>query len=61
MSRSRFNFLQPNTPTELAAKVRTRATARDEYAGLQGQHYIKASQLGQPVQRVQTSEQKEAI
>ncbi|WP_428718553.1 hypothetical protein [Undibacterium curvum] len=52
-----FNFLaHRDQPTDIKPKVRVRATARDTYAGLRGQAYIAARNLGK-AQKVQTSAQ----
>lgn len=54
-TKSKFNFLDHHgQPTELPDNnflSRTRATARDAYAGLKGRDYINARNLG----KVQTS------
>lgn len=41
------------------SKVRVRASAPDPLAGLKGRDYIRARNLDQPVQRVQTSAQSD--
>jgi hypothetical protein len=55
----KFNFLHSRTaddPTliikEDAPIVRTRATTRDQFAGLRGRDYIAARNLGAPVKRL---------
>lgn len=57
MRKQKFNFL---APTEPAMAIRTRATARDPYAGKRGHAYIVARQLNKPVQKVQTSAQAQS-
>ncbi len=52
MLTQKFNFLAPTDP---AMVIRTRATARDKFAGLTGHAYVAARQLNTPVQKVQTS------
>lgn len=52
----KFNFLAPTSPSiEIATSVRTRAQARDPYAGLRGHAYIDARQLNTHVKRMQAS------
>ena len=54
MSTSQISNNQ-RTERDYVGTVRTVAISVDQYSGLKGHDYIKARNLDQPVQRVQTS------
>ena len=54
MSTSQISSNQ-RTERDYLSTVRTVAMSVDQYSGLKGHDYIKARNLNQPVQRVQTS------